>query len=597
MAMFHQSFAGRDLGALLAPYHSRATTAATDKGVDGVLRVVDRSPNAVKYTDNLNLGSTYKRGTCVVTPDAFPMSVGTRRMSLVAGLGVGGTNDVYSSNFTGYAPASVAAFSFRIDKQSATGTLEVKSASGSQYGRWLINLSLVAAGEQRITATHPAVTVIYPFIADPSGWFSWWFCYSSGSGSIYLGGVNIQPGVTDPNFTEWFHAGDNSRPAFDGAGGLILEAARAQLLYNTGWSGAVSGSPGTAATAWANYGSGTFIRTVTAIDLGNSFRTAATVSTERPSTAFNNISVTNGVTYCFSVKVNVHTSLNVQQILYVGAGTATLGTVVRRVDGVVQSGTYSVPTGVHTLEHVVGAASTGTFHANIGIGCLGNTVGDVTFYYPQFEAGSFRSSHIINTSTVASLARAASYVGPVLLTDMGIAPQMNEHTVILRWKFPYPSSVTPVAQLIALEKSGVSFPPPRLLVYDQGVANQVALMWTILGVNYFVSANLTWVAGETVLFAFSRSAANGVVFRAKNTVVTNTSANAKAPFEAPLDIMTLGPSQHGGSCVGFRVLDRALTQAELEALTANIFDIPETGLLTRKPTNSLTKLLTRPIAA
>jgi hypothetical protein len=134
----------------------------------GVPRITNRGilveesrTNLVLQSRDLTNAAWTKRGTATVTADAGQTRPdGTTGAMLVAGVN-SGTNDVFQA----VAATALARYepSFHIKKVSATGALLLSNPGDALLGTWSIDLSLVGSGWERITRSHPAVTITSEF--------------------------------------------------------------------------------------------------------------------------------------------------------------------------------------------------------------------------------------------------------------------------------------------------------------------------------------------------------------------------------------------------------------------------------------------------
>lgn len=168
-----------------------------------------------------------------------------------------------------------------------------------------------------------------------------------------------------------------SRPTY----GVVPATGRRNLLINTPFDGAVSGTPGTAPTNWSALLSGGTI-------------TASTDKIRVQTTAQRHIlqqfvSVSANTTYTFSVSANVTTSARVDN--YVGVGGLPAGAVVDTylLDGVAVAGTQLTGNGTKVLGvRFIISATAGSPAVRIGSGLLANSDGNAEFTTPQLETGT-----------------------------------------------------------------------------------------------------------------------------------------------------------------------------------------------------------------
>lgn len=123
------------------------------------LLVEEQRANLLTYSNAFTTAPWTVRGTATATPNAALSPDGTNNAWLIAGINVL-TNDVFQqitvASGVAYSP------SFYIKKVTATGTLQVANPAGTN-GTMNINLALLGSGWERITTSHPAVTVTTAF--------------------------------------------------------------------------------------------------------------------------------------------------------------------------------------------------------------------------------------------------------------------------------------------------------------------------------------------------------------------------------------------------------------------------------------------------
>ena len=154
--------------------------------------------NLLTYSEQFDNAVWAKRGTCTITANAITAPDGTVTADLVAGLGALGVNDFYYSGSISGSPATSQTLSpsFYIKKVSATGSVRITNANGPSFGSWVIDLSLLSTGWERITSTHPAVTVTIVYTGTGGGVAGPLICASSGTLSFYVWGAQLELGST-----------------------------------------------------------------------------------------------------------------------------------------------------------------------------------------------------------------------------------------------------------------------------------------------------------------------------------------------------------------------------------------------------------------
>ena len=187
-------------------------------------------------------------------------------------------------------------------------------------------------------------------------------------------------------------------PATLAAQGLLIEEARTNLLLQSGWAGATSGSPGAAPTSWGlGFGTGT-VTTVVSSTAGP-IASAVRFDYDNTERVFFDqaITVTSGTQYAFSIYVEALSGAVAGDVLTVTNGT-TSGTVNTFV-------TSPSVTGRYTLLFTANGNGTVFLRAGAGTTAALTGTGSITLSRPQCEAGAFPTSYIPTTTT--ALTRAA----------------------------------------------------------------------------------------------------------------------------------------------------------------------------------------------
>jgi hypothetical protein len=154
------------------------------------LLIEEQRTNLYTYSEDFSNSAWSKTGTTVtsnttIAPDgtstADTIAIGTGISALVqtkSGLTAGARHEV----------------SFYIKKITSTGEIIVRNTEDGSYGRWSINLSLLGSGWERITRTHPAITIVAEFVASPSGILGAALYGNSSGISFYLWGAQLEVG-------------------------------------------------------------------------------------------------------------------------------------------------------------------------------------------------------------------------------------------------------------------------------------------------------------------------------------------------------------------------------------------------------------------
>lgn len=169
----------------------------------------------------------------------------------------------------------------------------------------------------------------------------------------------------------------------------------ANLLTNSKWLGAASGTPGTWPTSWSGFvNGGTLTVASDASGGGNSLRVAATANRHFMGQS---LSAAANTTYVLSCMADVFTTTPWNSCF--GFVTLPTGaTLSWRANGgaTTTNGNLSPPTGNGILlEAILTIGSTaGTPLSRIGVGYSGNGTGDIRFYDPKLEVGEARTGYL-----------------------------------------------------------------------------------------------------------------------------------------------------------------------------------------------------------
>ena len=175
------------------------------------------------------------------------------------------------------------------------------------------------------------------------------------------------------------------------------------LLLNTGFDGAISGTPGTAPTSWGYFAQNTPTVTFSADEEyagGNKVR-IETDATERLQFA-QTVSVQANTTYILSSIIDITSPATPNAIwMYVNWSAVPAGaTVTYQLDGAPIAGSSGVPAGRHTIASILTVGATaGTASARFGVAVqAAGVVYDVIFRQPQVEIGSARTAYQLAAS-------------------------------------------------------------------------------------------------------------------------------------------------------------------------------------------------------
>ncbi len=123
--------------------------------------------NLLLWADDLtNSPAWTRRGTCVTLKNAMGPDGIANSATSISGLGAISVNDFYQQP-SGYGATARFEPSFWIQKVTASGTLGVNTSAG--VGNWSVNFASLGTGWEKITRTHPAVTISNEFVSSAGG--------------------------------------------------------------------------------------------------------------------------------------------------------------------------------------------------------------------------------------------------------------------------------------------------------------------------------------------------------------------------------------------------------------------------------------------
>jgi hypothetical protein len=189
--------------------------------------------------------------------------------------------------------------------------------------------------------------------------------------------------------------------------GLLIEETRTNFILNSGFSGAVAGTPGTPPTSWSVPASTGRISNVTSDGLGGNF--IEVTATSQRYILQQAITLNANTTYTATLYIASNTGVAFNNIFF-PTGTPSGTTITYFADGVsVVDTTSYIPTAGQRLSIVMAVGGTsGSVSLRCGIGTSANATGTVAFSKSQLEAGAFATSYIPTTTT--SLTRNADVV-------------------------------------------------------------------------------------------------------------------------------------------------------------------------------------------
>ena len=185
--------------------------------------------------------------------------------------------------------------------------------------------------------------------------------------------------------------------------GLLIEEQRTNLLLQSGFAGAATGTPGTAPTNWTIANTGGTIDSVVVDSIGQNI---VGVSASANRQVFSQtVTLSANTSYYCSCFVVSNSGLAINQLI--GVFTLPTGaTSSYLINGnTVANPNVAIPVAGDRIAVLVAVSTTaGTGLFRIGVGVSGNSTGSHVFKWPQVEAGSFATSYIPTTTAQATRA-------------------------------------------------------------------------------------------------------------------------------------------------------------------------------------------------
>lgn len=151
----------------------------------------EASTNLLLWGSDFTNAAWTKRGTSSAAMTATNRQGTPNSCSDVTVGTTAGPNDIfYTTALSGLGANTVVSPSFWFKKASSSGILFLANANNAS--QWNINLALIGTGWERITATHPSVTVLTPYTASAGGQVAWQMYAASGTISFAIERAQIE---------------------------------------------------------------------------------------------------------------------------------------------------------------------------------------------------------------------------------------------------------------------------------------------------------------------------------------------------------------------------------------------------------------------
>jgi hypothetical protein len=505
------------------------------------------------------------RGTATITTGQADPWDGISA-SLISGLGVAPTNDIYRETLAGPIAAVLPiTATVWIRRVSANGTINYRHSTAESSGQWFIDLSLLSDEWERITESHPAVTRQYAWATRSDGALGTQLGAQTGAPlSFYISRVQHQLGYTDfgdlpaTTSTGVYLPRQHLHPVL-GVRGLLAEPAATNYYLNSNWVG------GTTPTDWLTMVPAGGSITPTASLLGNADGAVALVFTAAAVSVFAYQTVVPAAneTCTINVQIEAVTALACGSVMYPNSMPPGCNIIAWRLNGVIV--TDATPAAVGTLSVTVGGTYASSWlTARIGVGCNGATTGSATLSRPQFERGSEVPTSYVPSPTGAAAARTADPFAYTLPSALATALS-TAGTVLADFCYDGAGSSVCIARVSApLYTSHMQ----RLLLYNPYGLRDGAYMensgpaLSILG-GSAVNANVrvrSAVGYQTNRLAISTDGGATSVSVGSCAAPPVVALGIGSTYAAALGL--------AGTLFRIRVWDRVLSDAELQAVTA-----------------------------
>lgn len=348
-----------------------------------------------------------------------------------------------------------------------------------------------------------------------------------------------------------------SVPAFNGNSGLVLEAARTNLaLYSETFSNA----------AWVAV-------SVTKGTTSISTPDGDTVTTGRLTSTGANGTLLQTVT---SASAGRAFSLWMRRV----TGT---GSIQMTVNNGTAWTTKTLTSSWQRFDIYLAAVTNPVFGVRIV------TSGDaIEVFGAQLESAEFPTSYIPTAGT--SVPRSAAYILPVPLNEMGAVKKTNGYSVHTAIKMPFASTLGQSGLPIIAELYGDA--TNRVRIYFSATTGRITCERLANNVSTLTHADTTWAVGD-VLNIRAAWAESGSILCVNAVTATSVTGTSLSVVAAQLSVNARNDAGLVGNGIysGIKLWDYALTQSELQALSASDFSYVAPVRAIKRPERAIARPL------